>query len=258
MKRFNNKMLALLLVAISGYGLIASCTHTNDPIPAAVSTGIIINHGGHIHLPGAVGDTSKWKFDKAHSSVNWSTPFMGVGATLTGKFNQFGIADVTAANMLNYVTTAQPLPDTSWAFNENDPAKTHFNGYVQVNQVNTGEPGRDAGCLIATLGTTAIVAGTQNLLVTNIAQIKTTKVEFDPLSNNYLVTFNFTWKGTLGAPITKSIVGKLTYIPAAVAGTHREFGLSLAFQINCRDYGITSTNVADVITIQVNTNFNNQ
>ena len=258
MKHFN-KMLLAILVLISSYGLIASCTNKNIPLPASVSTGVIINHGNHIHLSGlTVGDTTQWKFDKAHSSVNWSSPFEGVGAPLTGKFNQFGVAEITTAKMLSYATTAQPLPDTSWAFYENVPAKTHFSGYVQINQVNTGEPGRDGGCLVSTLGTTAIVTGTQNLSVTNVALIKTTKVEFDPLSNNYIATFNFTWKGNLGVPLTKSIVGKLTYIPSAVFSTHHEFGLSLAFQINCRDYGITSANVADVITIQVNTNFNNQ
>ena len=192
-----------------------------------------------------------------HSSVNWSSPFEGVGAPLTGKFNQFGLVNISAAQMLNYVTNGQPLLDTAWSFYENAPAKTHFSGYVQIDQVNTGEPGRDGGCLVSTLGTTAIVAGTQNLLVTNIAQIKTTSVAFDPASNNYIATFNFTWKGNMPAPVTKSIVGKLTYIPAAAFSTHHEFGLSLLFQINCRDYGITSANVADVITIQVNTNFNN-
>ncbi len=246
------------LTLTSGIGFIVGCAHKNDVLPISASTSVIINHGNRIHLPGAAGDTTKWKFDKVHSAVNWSTPYDGVGATLTGKFNQFGLADISTSQMQNYVTAGQALPDTSWAFYENQPKKIHFSGYVQINQVNTGEPGRDAGCLISTFGTTPIVAGTQNLTVSNVALIKTTSVDFDPLSNSYLATFNFTWQGKLSAPFTKSIVGKLSYIPAATTGTHKEFGLNLKFQINCRDFGITSTSVADIITIEVSTNFNNQ
>jgi hypothetical protein len=258
MKRIENRMLLIFLILISGIGLIASCVHKNEVLPTSVSTAVIITHGNRVHLPGAASDTTKWKFDKVHSAVNWSSPFEEVGAPITGKFNQFGVADVSAAQMQNYTTTAQPLPDTSWAFYESKPKYTHFSGYVQINQVNTGEPGRDGGCLISTLGTTPIVAGTQNLTVKNIALIKTTSVDFDPLSNDYIATFNFTWQGLATAPVTESIVGKLTYVPVATAGTHREFGLLLKFQINCRHFGITSTNVADMIAIEVHANFNNQ
>jgi len=259
MKLFKNKLLLMSMVLISAFALIVSCTHKNDPLPSSVSTKVVISHGNHVHLAGlTAGDTSQWKFDKVHSAVNWSSPFEGVGSALTGKFNQFGLANVKSADMQNYVTSKQPLPDTSWAFYENQPEKSHFAGYVQLNQVNTGEPGRDGGCLIGTFGTTPIVAGTQNLTVSNIATIKTTKIEFDPLSNNYIATFDFTWQGKLAAPLTESITAKLTYIPEANAGTHNEFGLHLEFQFNCRDFGITSTSVADVINITINANFNNQ
>jgi len=220
-----------------------------------------ITHGTHIHLPGTtVGDTTQWKFDKVHSAVNWSSPFLEVGADLTGKFNQFGIVNLTPAQMVTYSTTKQPLPDTSWAFYENEPAKTHFAGYVQTNQVNTGEPGRDGGCLVTTFGTTAVVAGTQNLTVTNVAYIKTTSVAFDPASNGYLVNFTFTWQGGSGAPVTQSLVGKLTYVPQTqVPGaTYSDFGLRFEFQINKADFGIDNTEVADKISIVVNANFNNK
>ncbi len=71
----------------------------------------------------------------------------------------------------------------------------------------------------------AIVAGTQNLTITNIARIKTTKVEFDPLSEGYIVTLNLTWQGPLATPLTESIVGKLKYIKRATvnAGTASEY-----------------------------------
>jgi polyisoprenoid-binding protein YceI len=262
MKLFDNKMLMLFLILFSGAVYIVGCTHKNEPLPAHASTGIIINHGNHVYLPGilANGDTTTWKFDKVHSNVMWATPFNAVGALLTGRFNQFGIADVSPAQMINYVTNKQPFKDTSWAFYENAPAKTHFSGYVEINQVNTGEPGRDGGCLVSTFGTSAIVPGTHNLTATNIALIKTTKVEFDPLSNAYLVTFNFTWQGKLAQPLTESIVGKLTYIPRAqVPGaTYSEFGLEFQFQFNCRDFGIAATDIADNITINIDANFDNK
>lgn len=126
--------------------------------------------------------------------------------------------------------------------------------------MNTGEPARDGGCLVTTLATTAIVPGTQNLTVGNVALIKTTSVALDPAGNDYIVTFNFTWKGGLAAPLTESITGKLTYVPEAVvpAGTYSDFGLTLVFEINKADFGIVSTETADKIDITINANFNNK
>ncbi|MEP7164862.1 MAG: YceI family protein [Ferruginibacter sp.] len=264
MKLLNNKILLLLLVLISGYGYIASCTHKEDALPAPASGGIVITRGDHIHLPGdmAVGDTTKWKVDKAHSSALWSTNYVGAAGLLTGRFNQFGVHDVTDPKMINYVTTGQPLLDSSWAFYENDPTKTYFSGYVQINTSNTGEPGRDGGCNISGMGTVPIVTGTQNLTVTNLAKIKTTEVRFDPLSNDYIVTLNLTWQGKLATPLTSSIVGKLKYVPQAYVtigtSTYSVFGLQLKFQFDCRDYGITSTSISDKIDIEVNINLNNK
>jgi len=259
MKLLDNKILLIVLILISGTLYIVGCTHKNEPVPASVSTGVKINHGSHIHLPGlTAGDTSQWKLDQVHSNVTWSTPYDAVGAPLTGRFNSFGCAAITSAEEINYVTNGQPLPDTSWAFYENVPAKTRFAGYVQINTSNTGEPARDGGCFLTTMGTTAFVSGTQNLTPTNIAYIQSTSVAFDPNGNDYIATFNFTWKGQLTAPKTESIVGKLTYVPEAlVSGTESYFGLELQFQFNCRDYGITATDIADVISIDINLNFNN-
>ena len=261
MKLFSNKSLMILLIIISGFGYIVSCTHDNSFPPPPATIGVVITHGTNIHLPGnmTAGNVNEWKMDKAHSSVLWSTNYVAAAGLLTGRFNQFGMHDVTAAEMLNYVITGQPLKDTSWAFYENEPAKTYFNGYVQINTSNTGEPGRDAGCNVSGMGTTAIVLGTQNLTVTNLAKIKTTEVKFDPLSNEYIVTLTMTWQGKLAAPLTKTLVGKLKYIPKAnVNATYDVFGLQLKFQFNCRDYGITSTSISDKIDIECNMNFNNK
>jgi hypothetical protein len=265
MKLLKNKLLLILLVLISGYGYIVSCTHEDILPPPPASTGPVITRGTNVHLPGSMtsGNVNEWKLDKAHSNVMWATNYVGAAGLLTGRFNQFGMHEVTDAKMTNYVTTGQPLPDSSWAFYENEPAKTFFNGYVQINTSNTGEPGRDAGCNISGMGTTAIVAGTQNLGVTNLAKIKTTEVKFDPLSNDYIVTLNLTWQGKLAAPITKLIIGKLKYIPKArvqfgTGAAYEVFGLQLKFQFNCRDYGITSTSISDKIDIECNMNYNNK
>ena len=255
----------ILLILISGYGYIASCTHDNELPPPPSVTGPVITRGTNVHLPGnmTVGNINDWKFDKAHSSALWSTTYVGASGLLTGRFNQFGVHDVTDAKMINYLATGQPLLDSSWAFYENEPAKTYFNGYVQINTSNTGEPGRDAGCNIAGMGTTAIVAGTQNLTVTNLAKIKTTEVKFDALSNDYIVTLNLTWQGKLAAPLTKSIVSRLKYIPKTrvqfgTSAAYEVFGLQLKFQFNCRDFGITSTSISDKIEVECNINFHNK
>lgn len=265
MKLLGNKTLLILLVLASGYGYITSCTRDNDLIvPIQLTKPFVSTRGTEVLLPGnmTAGNTSEWKMDKAHSSVLWSTSYLGAAGLLTGRFNQFGMHNVIDAEAINYTVTGQPLKDTSWAFYENDPTKTYFNGYVQINTSNTGEPGRDGGCNISGMGTVAIVSGTQNLTVTNLAKIQTTEVKFDPASNGYIVTLNLTWQGKLTAPLTKTLVGTLKYVTKSTfvngTTTYDIFGLQLKFQFNCRDYGITSTSIGDKIDIECNMNFNNK
>jgi len=265
MKLLTNKTLLVLLVLVSGYGYITSCTRDNDLIvPIQLTKPFVSTRGTEVLLPGnmTAGNTSEWKMDKAHSSVLWSTSYLGAAGLLTGRFNQFGMHNVIDAEAINYTVTGQPLKDTSWAFYENDPTKTYFNGYVQINTSNTGEPGRDGGCNISGMGTVAIVSGTQNLTVTNLAKIQTTEIKFDPASNGYIVTLNLTWQGKLTAPLTKTLVGTLKYVTKSTfvngTTTYDIFGLQLKFQFNCRDYGITSTSIGDKIDIECNMNFNNK
>lgn len=263
MKLRNNSLLLALLVMISGYGYIVGCTHDSELAPPPAISGTTYTAGTGVFLPGnmTAGNASEWKLDKAHSSVLWSTAYVGAAGLLTGRFNQFGVHDVITAKMLNYTTAGQPLPDTSWAFYPGDDSKSYFNGYVQINQSNTGEPGRDAGCNISGMGTTAIVAGVQNLTVTNLAKIQTTKIAFDKSTGDYIVNINLTWQGKLTAPLTKAIVGRMKLIPrATIAGAapYDVFGLQLIFQFNCRDFGIVSTSIGDKIDMQCNMNFNNK
>jgi len=273
MKHLNNRFLVALLVMASFGGYIISCTHDNELPPPPATTAVKITRGTDVMLPGNMtsGNPNEWKLDKVHSSTLWSTAYVGASGLLTGRFDMFGVHDVTPAKMINYPYTdinrpSQPLVDSSWAFYENDPSKTYFNGYVLVNTSNTGEPGRDGtftyvGCNLAGMGTTQKVAYVNNLTETNLAKIQTTKVEFDPTSADYIVTLNLTWKGKLASPLTKEIVGRLKYVKRATvqaATPYDVFGLQLKFQLNCRDFGITSSSIADKIDVECNMNFNNK
>jgi hypothetical protein len=118
------------------------------------------------------------------------------------------------------------------------------------------------------MNTVKLRQGIQNLADTNLAKIKTTKVEFDPSSNGYIVTMDLTWHNKYSStvaltPITKSIVGKLYYVTKktvtpATGTPYDVFGLQLKFSFNCRDFGISSTSIADNIDIECNMNFNNK
>ncbi len=260
MKLLSEKILlaSLLLISIGGY--VVSCTHENQVLPPPSTSTPDINRGNGVFLPGNLtpGDTSSWKFDQAHSSVLWSANYLGAPGLLTGRYNAFGVSSITDAQKKQYPTTGQPLKDTSWAFYESDPTKTYFNGYVQMNTSNTSEPGRDGGCYLGYVGAPAIIPNTQNLVDENIAVIKTTKVELDPNSSGYICTMTMTWKGLLSAPKDTTVTGKLSYNKKTTVGTYDVFGLQLNFSFNCRSFGVTTTNVGDVITMQCNINFNNQ
>ncbi len=265
MKLLNEKILLGLLVLISIGGYITSCTHENQVLPPPSTGTPDINRGNGVFLPGnlTAGDTSSWKFDQVHSSVLWSANYLGAAGLLTGRFNDFGISSITEAQKTKYPTTGQPLKDTSWAFYENDPTKTYFSGYVQMNTSNTSEPGRDGGCYLSYVGAPKLITNTQNLIDSNIAIIRTTQVTLDPNSAGYIVTMVMTWQGLLSAPHDTTINGTLSYVKrqtvgAGTASAYDVFGLQLNFSFNCRSFGLTTTEVGDVITLQCNVNFNNK
>jgi polyisoprenoid-binding protein YceI len=265
MKQHSEKILLALLVFVSICGYITSCTHENQTLPPPATNTPDINRGNGVFLPGTmtVGDTSQWKFDQAHSSVLWSASYLGESGLLTGRFNAFGISRIDDTQKKQYTTTGQPLKDSSWAFYENDPAKTYFNGYVQMNTSNTGQPGRDGGCYLGYVGAPKIISGTQNLIDSNTAVLKTTKVELDPNGPGYILTMVMTWKGLLSAPHDTTINGTLSYIKRATTGAgtasaYDVFGLQLNFSFNCRSFGMTTEEVSDILTVQCNMNFNNK
>lgn len=266
MKLFNNKTLMLFaIILISGYGYIASCTHKDLIMPDQADGNVIIHRGNDFFLPGneTIGDTSQWKMDKSHSSVLWSSAYLETGGLLTGRFNKFGLNSLPSSARQLYTITGQPVLDTSWAFYESDPSKSYFSGYVQMNTSNTGEPGRDGGCYLGYVGAPKIISGTQNLMDSNVALIRTTKVEFDTKSSGYIVTMVMSWKGLLSAPHDTTINGTLSYVKRSTVGegtaaAYGQFGLQLNFQFNCRSFGITTDEISDIVNVQCNMNFNNK
>ena len=54
MKFFSNKTLLALLVLLSGYGYMASCTHDNSFPTLPASTTPVITRGSNVHLPGTM------------------------------------------------------------------------------------------------------------------------------------------------------------------------------------------------------------
>lgn len=228
MKRFTKHYIWAVLFLFSGM-FYTSCTHDDDITPSA---GPQVEFGNSIVTAGV----NKWKLDKSHSSVLWETAYLGQSGLLTGRFNNFFV--------------------TSMTFDESKPENTSFEGSVRLNTVNTGEPGRDAGCLLGTFGTAAGLTDEPN----NLATLKSKKIEKSKTDKSYIVTFDMTFMGK-----TKEYTGKLNYVPIAnipasgTAAAYDVFGLQLEYQFFAKtDFGIVSPNIADKIGITLNMNFNNK
>ena len=227
MKPFRNKILlfVLILITSSGY-FISSCTHENDLLE--LSSGAKIERGTQVlKFPSDATVT----YDKSHGNVGWETPYLGGLSILSGRFNTFGM--------------------TTFNFDETNPANTSFEAWVQINSVNTSEPGRDGGCLQTTFGTTTSMTTD----VANLAIIKSKSVELSPTDKGYIVKCDLTFHGK-----TQELTGKLMYDGAITTGTgatlQKNYGFSFDFQFLAKtDFGIISTNVADNITVKCNAIF---
>ena len=219
----NHKFILAFLAGIIAYAIMihsSSCTREDEVI-------------GQIDPPNfEYGDdivrvSEGWSFNKTHSSVLWETDYLGVAALLTGRFNTFtAIAE----------------------WDEDNPENSILSGYVVLSSVNTGEPGRDAGCLLNTFGTATY----------DTAKFVTTSIEFDDLGG-YNAKANLTFHG-----FTKEVPVKIHYIektrfdensglngaPFSIAG------LTGQFEFNAKtDFGIESANIADRVRVIVNAQF---
>jgi len=228
MKSFQQKLahlMAMATIMITGLLYITSCRHDNEIL---VSNGPAIVRGTQVlNLPA----DSKLTFEKSHSNINWSTPYMGSSSTLTGRFNTFGV--------------------TSFNFDETNAAAINFEAWVWVNSVNTSEPGRDGGCLQTTFGTTTAMTTE----AANVAIIKSKSVELSTTDKGYVVKFDLTFHG-----VTKEITGKLMFEGKATSGSGAtlkyKYGFSFDFQFLAQtDFGIVSSNIADKVDISCNAIF---
>ena len=170
--------------------------------------------------------------DKAHSNVMWETHYKIFGSLLTGRFNYFVLKSLN--------------------FDEANPANISFEGYVRLNAVNTGEPGRDGGCLLSTFGT-------QAGLTTEDANIATLKSvansgSYSTTDEGFVADADFTFHG-----VTRKVTVKLFFYPVSDQGTTMMTGLSAEFEFNAlTDYLITSTNIDDKVKIRINTLLRNK
>lgn len=224
MRQKTNVVLLIVTFLFSVIFYISSCKHEDTLEPGGGGS----NGSNIVRGDEELGfNDGKTTFDKAHSNVNWATPYLGEVSVLTGRFNTFGF--------------------DQFNFEESLPDSIYFQAYVYLNSVNTGEPGRDQGCLLTTFGTTAGAGKVE----TNLAVIKTTKVEFSTTDKGYIVTADFTFHG-----VTKSITAKLDYLGKTQSGDSDVLGFSLAFSIFAiTDFGIESTNIADKVDIKCGANF---
>ncbi|MEX0988334.1 MAG: YceI family protein [Bacteroidales bacterium] len=184
-------------------------------------------------------EDGSWRFDKAHSNVNWSTAYMGDNALLTGKFNSFGI-DID--------------------FDEAVPANIKIRAWVQLSSANTGEPGRDnlGNCLNGYLGveTDTLTDGSYYVsdLNTDTAYYKSTTVT--SFGDGYKASGDLIFKGiTKEVDLYFNYLGQADY-SAAGDGSNFRGSFKGEFEFNAiSDYGVTSTSISDKINVSINANY---
>lgn len=180
-----------------------------------------------------------WRFDKAHSNVNWATAYMGQNAELTGKFNIF---------------------DVSINFDEANPEATTIEAWVQLSTANTGEPGRDdlGKCLNGYLGvaTDTLDDGTYYVSdpLTDTAFFSSTSVVV--WGDGYKAAGSMEFKG-----ISKPVELLFNYIGQADFSTEQDGsnvrgGFNGEFHFNAiSDYEVSSTSIADLVRVSINANY---
>lgn len=224
MKLLKKHYLLIIAIVLLGLTYVGGCTRENE---------LVVSNG-----PEIVRGTDKtsltdvrWSFDKTHSNVMWETAYIGSTALLTGRFNSFGF--------------------NKFEFDEATVANTSFEGYVLLNTVNTGEPGRDGGCLLGTFGT----AAGKTTEPENVATIKSKSVEFSKTDKGYIVKADLTFHG-----FTKEVTAKLNYVGKTSTTSNGVVtivaGFSLDFHMLAKtDFGIASNNIGDNVNIRCNAIF---
>jgi len=221
MRSSRDRIIGGLIVIFSIIGYVVGCTH-DDSVPSSNGSNIV-RGTDKVSLT-----STKTSFDKAHSNVNWATPYLGAVSQLTGRFDNFGF--------------------NSFEFDESNAAGIHFQAWVWLNTVNTSEPARDDGCLLSTFGT-------RNGLTTedsNLAVITSTSVALSTTDKGYNVKADLKFHG-----VTKQVSVKMDYVGKTVSGANTVYGFSIQFQMLAKtDFLITSTSIADAVDVKCNAQMN--
>lgn len=231
----------LLLLVVSSGALFTFCQHDDeeiipvkgpDPIVRGTET-LSCTDCTPLEENGASADfntsgvpSGVWYFDKAHSNVMWETPYKGFGSLLTGRFNYFVLKSLN--------------------FDEANPGNISFEGYIRLNTVNTGEPGRDAGCLLGTYGTEAAKTSEDE----NIATLKSTSVQYSTTDEGFVAKADLTFHG-FTKEVTMIVYYAKQYHDASgftMAGLSGEFDF-----LALTDFAISSTNIDDNVSVKINT-----
>ena len=218
--------------------LISSCGKEDVVTPQSVTvtpTGMVIDATAGSTSSLVVAGDGKYYLDKSHSNVGWETMYNGENALLTGRFNLFNLK----------VT-----------FDNDNPSNTKINGWVQLSTFNTGEPGRDGKgkCGPKYVGVTYTDTLFTVDATTDTAWFNSTSCE--KYGDGFLVKGDFKFYG-----VTKSVDMYLTHTGVttktnATSGKKTDrVGFYGEFTFNAQtDYGVTSTSIADEITVKVNCN----
>lgn len=224
-----------------GMGFILQCQHDDEEIipikgPDPIVRGTeklactnctpLVSNGASADFSATGVPIGTWYFDKSHSNVMWETPYKGFGSILSGRFNYFVLQSLN--------------------FDEAVPSNITFEGYVRLNSVNTGEPGRDGGCLLTTYGT-ATAKTTEPENIASLVSIQGTG-RYSATDAGFFVDANFSFHG-----VTKKVVVKLFYAKQSDQTTFLMSGVTAEFDmLALTDFAISSTNIDDKVKVRIN------
>lgn len=234
------KSISVLVMLVSVGFFATQCQHDDEaivpvkgPDPIVHGTEVVsctnctplVENGASADFNSSAVPVSTWYFDKSHSNVMWETPYKGFGSLLTGRFNYFVLKNLN--------------------FDEGVPANIAFEGYVRLNSVNTGEPGRDGGCLLTTYGTTAAKTTEPENIATLKSKAGTGR--YSTTDEGFLVDAEFTFLG-----ITKDVTLKMNYFKQSDIGTAIMAGIYSEFEINAlADFLPGNTNIGDKVKFRI-------